>query len=494
MKKNLFTILMMIGIFFGASCSNNDAVVDPTLELSEHTIKLAKNASETTILVTSNQAEWVPRVNAEWIELTKSETSLTIKVNENTLTDTRKAEVTVIAGGAIETLSVEQVGSDVVIVTTPEELEVEQWGGVFKFNVKTNINNWDVNCDVDWIKMTAIQVKNEVIIDVDENTAREGRVAKLTFSVDGNKNSIDVSITQNGALYYILPYLDLMASENDIKTFEEARRSFFNFNSDYTNRGLMTFNTKSEVFPIVKYKFNQNYLWKVFLYASTSEFIEDPAFEQMMKDAGFEPDKDGAYILEVSREKNGYKIKAEVIIPDEIVFTFIEAQPYAMPTFEILPFGFLDFSTTGTVDEIKKWESENGGKLFFSFDYTGIYRFSVTPNLDKATPIERYYWRLKSGSLEGCKHTFINTEHVFYEVRGQYYLTQEFIDLLKQTGFVDLLGYDGYHRYLYGGPNIDCRLMIDTKFEDHAHLLEVTFRAITEDKKSAGIKTQNNSF
>lgn len=494
MKKKSFAILILIGLFFTASCSS-DEVVEPTLKLSEHTIMMAKNGSETTIEVTSNQTTWNAIPNTEWIELTKSGTTLAVKAHENPSTVARKAEVTIVAGRAVTTLSVEQAGSDVVIVTTPDALEVDQWGGTFKFYIDANTNNWGVVCDGDWLKVTARQSNNEVIIDIDENVTRDGREAKLTFFGDGNKGLTDVLVTQSGVLYHFLPYLGIKASESDIITFEEARHNDLALTNEYIIHRTIAINTKSEAFPTINYMLNNGYLSYAAIYASDPGVLMDPAFDQMLKDEGFVSTIAKVYKKEVLFEGDKFTIKVEVT-RNSALFTIIPPQPYASPTlFDTLPFGFLDFSNTGTYEKIYNWEAENGGKQDFhlSDPTRGFYKFNISkPNFEKPTPVQRIYWGMLSDYADACGHLFTNIEYVFYEVRGMYYITKEFEDLMIRFGYINLLG-TSTGLYVYGGPDVDYDLAIGVmKYADvnlGRPVLELRFQASSKNTEEAYINT-----
>lgn len=462
-------------------------MTDPALRLSEHSITLAKNASEMTIEVTTNQKDWDIMTNTGWIELTKSGTTLTVKAQENPLTVARKAEVMVNAGGATATLSVEQAGSDVIIVTIPDALEVNPWGGEFKFYVDANTNNWDAICDVDWLTMTTRQFNNELLINIDEISVREDRVATITLFGDGYKGAKNILIKQSGVLYHILPYMEIKTSFADIIAFEEARCSFFKNDFMWVLKNYLTFDTKSEAFPTIEYKLNENYLLQVVLYSSSPEVVEDPMLDVVFRNDGFESTTDNVYMKNVTYGGEDFIIRADVV-PKGIAFNYIPKQPKAMPTFETLPFGFLDFSDTGTLERIKDWESENGGTYSHSLSapHLSSYRFLIAPDSNNPTPLERNYW-LKDSTLVQVSHFFENPELLCYKVRNVNYLTQEFENLLIRSGYVKYLGTSVGFR-IYTGPNIEFPLYIGFKKYNDVNkaktVLEVRFlhTAINEEE------------
>lgn len=252
MKQNYFAILLMLGLLTLASCQKDDALEEPSLSLSEVSLNLPKASSEKNITVTTNQAEWTAMANVNWLDLTVSGTTLIVKAAENITTTERKGKIMVMAGGVGRAIEVAQAATDVTIVTIPDKLTVDQFGGNFQFDVNANTDEWTVTTDADWITVTAKQFKHEVVVSVSENEDREERVAKLILA--GGKTVKEFTITQSGIMYFILPYLGFYESAFAVRDFEYARRSeVITLPNEFNNNRLWEYETKSPIFNIVQY-------------------------------------------------------------------------------------------------------------------------------------------------------------------------------------------------------------------------------------------------
>lgn len=157
-------------------------------------------SSEKSITVNTNQLNWNAVANADWIERTISGNTLTLKVEANSLVETCRDVVTVLAGGLGKDIIVQQAGSDVTIVTIPDKLGINQWKGTYQFDVDANTRDWEISTDSNWLKLTPKQFKGEVVIEVEENKDRETRTATLTLTGENSTTSKDFIITQSGVM------------------------------------------------------------------------------------------------------------------------------------------------------------------------------------------------------------------------------------------------------------------------------------------------------
>lgn len=438
---------MLATVFLAASCSK-DEVEEPTLTLSEtSTIKLLKAVSEKAITVTTNQKEWTALANVDWIELTQSANTLTIKATMNATNTKRKAEVMVMAGGLGKKLMVEQEASNATIVTFPDKLELDQWDGKYQFDVDANTKDWNVTSDADWVKVTAKQFKSEVVIEVTENVKREARVAKLTLTA--GKTAKEFTITQSGIMYYIMPYLQFGASLGQLQAFETARRSEMVQNTGVIFGGPYTFNTKSPAFPTILYEFTAGKMGGITVTISKKEVVLEKEFDNMMTENKFKlvssTDKEKLFQKEGETET----IRALVNIADngKILYTVIPKQPKPMPTFKEMPYGFKDFTATGTLKAVQDWEAKNNGKYeeADSAPDKGFYRFAApAPWINRA-----YIFEDKPHLLQTINF-FPEVSLCYFEVRGAYYLTKEFTALMKKEGFTEFLGMSSSGLFFYG--------------------------------------------
>lgn len=433
MKQKLLFILILLGILFTVSCSK-DEMDDPTLTLSETgTIDFPKATSEKTVTVTTNQTEWTAVTNAEWTELILSGKTLTIKALENTTTVSRKADITVMAGGLGRKLLITQSGSNITIVTIPDKLEINQWGGTYQFDVNANTKDWTVTSDADWVKVTPRQFKSEVMIEVAENVKREARVAKLTLAGDGNKSPKEFTITQSGIMYYIMPYLKMGASLTELQAFETARKSEMTQDINAILGGPYTFRTKSSAFPSIVYTFTTEKLSAATLNSVLKkEELESAELDKMLTDNNFKliNKTTTSKVYEQDLEKVTLRATVSLANNGKIVFTATPRQTQDYPTFDTMPYGFTDF--TASKATVMDWEPKNGGKydVVFSDPAQGFIAFKA--------PLP---WIIRSYIFE-TKPTLIQTmnfipkiTYVYFEYEGQYLPTKEFSALIKNEGF-----------------------------------------------------------
>lgn len=436
MKKNLLAVLMIAGLIFATSCK--DEVEEPTLTLAETEWQAPMDAAEKSVAVTTNQTNWTAVPNVQWIETTQSGNTLTIKVDKNFETKTRKAIVKVIAGGIGKDITVVQAATNVTIVTIPDKLEVDQFGGNFQFDVDANTKDWAITSDADWAKVTAKQFKGEVAVEIAENVKREPRTAKLLLASNDGKEKKEFTITQSGILYYIMPYLEPGANYETIKKFEFARKSTEYINLDYVLEDPGSFKTISSAFPKIRYVFTKDKVSKIFLTASGKEILEDAEFAKMMTDEGFKPSGENYYV----KDAGTVLINAQVIITTEfgVIFTFVPKQPKDMPTWSTLPLGFTDFGkgkpevdayeakNGGTYNEAESIHQTSGGGYWFHW-----YDVKTTELLARA-----YF--IMDDATKGLTETvqyylLAAREKVFYEADDQFFVTKEFMALTAKEGF-----------------------------------------------------------
>lgn len=454
MKKNLLALMMIAGLIFVSSCK--DDIEEPTLSLSEVEWQAPMEAAEKSITVTTNQTHWKATPGAEWIEISESGNTLTIKVKKNFETKTRTAVVTVItAGGLGKDFTVNQAATNVTIVTIPDKLEVDQWGGNYLFDVDANTKEWTITSDAEWAKVTPKQFKGEVVVMVDENTDRQSRTAKFVLAGSDGKAQREFLLTQEGIMYHILPYLIPNVPYETVKQFEESRKSSVLMNLDLLFGRIYTFNTKSPAIPQIQYTFTNAKLTKAAAVASSASVLNDPDFAKMMTEEGYTASQN-TYTKEINVGENLYMIKAEVFIGDDeagqqsgIIFTFVPKQTKQMPTFKTMPLGYTGFGNGKA--EIDEYEKANGGTYnseTSEYIFDGGYWYHYY-DVNTTELLARAYFVMddvKMGLLETAQY-FLDGEKAFFEVDGEAYLTKEFMELATKEGFTYKGFVNRWHRF-----------------------------------------------
>lgn len=433
MKKKFITKILIVtsvllGWFFVNSCSSDDGYLAPTLSLSEKSYTFPKSASEKVIKVTTNQPKWTSIASAEWVELIQAEKELTIKVTENMSTKVRTAKVLVMAGGASESFEITQSESDIVIITTPDKFNVNQWGGEFEFEVQTNSQDWTVSSDASWLTVTKKPYKNEAVLNIKENKRKEARSTKII--VKSNDSSKELEVVQDGTMYYILPLLKVQANKNELDEFEFARRSTLDYSNSSPFGSHFTYKTHSPVFKHIRYAMLNGLMDKAHLYTENIDIFKETDFINFMRGNGFDVLSEGVFF------NSDRGIKATVKSED-LEFTFLPSQPGPMPTYENFPYGYLDF--TASLDKVKEWEAANGGTFENSLSNVnaGFYYYhSPEPWLGRS------YIFANSPVLRQTANFIVDVDKFYYKFKNSYYFTKEFEAKLKSEGFTEVIGED----------------------------------------------------
>ena len=432
MKKILLFFAVLSAVII-SSCQNED---NTTLEISEVSLDLPKVASDNTVKISTDADAWSAFATAEWITTKSNGDELVVSVMENTTAKERSGKVVVIAGEMSQTIEIHQAASDVSIVTLPDKLNIDQWGGKFQFDVNSNIKDWTISSDADWVKLTPKQFKSEVVIEVSENTDRAERIATLTLTAGSTNQKFIVN--QSGIMFFIFPHLEFGCDAFAIKSFETARKSELISQPDgLFNADKWTYQTKSAAFSVVRYEVKANGLTKVIMFTATKDFgtTELVNYKAFLKDNGY-VDK-GNNLFTNEEKSTDATIIMEAADP-QVIFTYKPKQPQAYPTFSSFPYGLTNFNSTEA--DVKTYETANGGT------------FNATKSvIDPKEDSNFLFFDVKDTEMEGRayfvanadpKHLSETTQYYkvlskgFYQANGQYYVTKEFADLLAKEGFI----------------------------------------------------------
>lgn len=455
----------MVVCFWAVSCVKEEAD-KPTLELSSmEVLTFPKAASENSITITTNQDYWTALANAEWIECVQTDNLLTVKVLENTTTEKRKARINVLSGGIGKSLEVVQEATDVLIITTPDKFESNQWGGNYQLGIDANIKEWGfsieyLTAEKDWVKLKPKKYKNEIDISIAQNTAREARMAKIVLSGPDRKGVKEVTMEQSGIMYHILPYMGFGEDQAAVRSFEITRRSGF---ASGAGNNELAFKTVSPAFDKIVYRFfpEDGTYTESYVYAQNKDFFKNEMEDvvKFLKDNGFEEKGKNIFMNEKLNVKA--TIKPDGSEP-HVYYKYIPKQPEAMPTFEAIPYGFTEFGVA-TRKDVDDYEAKNNGVFNeVKSNLNGMFLFydvKETPNLW----VRSYYIAKKNGVITTLNQTvqyYTKQSLVFYEMKGELYVTHEFKALMEKEGFVYENSSSGYFRFL----NVSKKLRIAVRW------------------------------
>lgn len=445
MSNKMISFFTLLCILLLTAC-NGDEVENYTLSLSESEISFTKAEETKSVTVTTNSKEWEATPTEEWIMVTQEGSKLNITVKENITTDIRTGYILVTAG-QIKKIKIIQSASDASIVAIPGMMEVDQWGGKFTFDVNANQSGWSVKTTADWLKATARNYKNDVVLEIDENVERTDRIADIILLDEKGNEAQKFKLTQKGILYFVLPLLDFEADMDKIAAFEAQRRSKVVQQPTSDVDPYYVFAIKSPVFSYVNYYMIKFKYVQAFVYATEGSDIlskeRRPELLQFLKDNGFTKElTTGVKFLDEKRHIT-VTINATGSMPN-LQFIFEDPQIDAYPTFSKMRYEYSEGLQTAKVEDIMKWESENGGVFNRVWNDGGendddLYGFNTVEDPDFKA---RYYFVNKKLGIMTSIMCETNTPSTIFwkDSRGQARVTNEFINMLKKNGF----SYDTY--------------------------------------------------
>lgn len=159
-------------------------------------------ASGATTFDISSNSSWTTGSNAEWCTVPSSGSGnavLTAEYQENTNTTQRVASITVtVQGVPVEIVTVTQAGAATILSVNPLNQDVTAQAGSTTFNITCNAN-WSVTTSDPWVSATADgNGSGIIVVDYEENTSNDVRVATLTVGAPDIVQLI--TVTQEGAV------------------------------------------------------------------------------------------------------------------------------------------------------------------------------------------------------------------------------------------------------------------------------------------------------
>lgn len=450
MKTYILSLVCLLSWTF-VSCKPSIEIAQvQSLELSvQEQVQMKQEGEEVEVQVRTTETDWSFLGGGSWLKLSKSGNKLILKGATNEELQKRKASVIVRAGELSRTIEVEQLGKAQILESGQKTYEVDQWAREITFIVDNNLEDLEVISSVsDWVKYELNPKKKEFRIIVEENKSYDERTATLYLrDADGNGDS-KITIKQEGAMYYVLPYGGFNQTEEEVKAFENQRRSVLIGKPSGLansliggNANLWTFETKSKAFNVIQYviepderRYRNAIAWATDprLFARDREFDKAVAF--LLKE-GFVPRRNSTYYSEK------HECQALVAMSNEgsfIMYTFEPKQTKEMATFGQFPWGVLQDKEWRDYDRerVEAWEKANGGRLVLEEeDDGGISLVFASDEFGGMLRIYSINERNDVRPLVGVQHVFTKTDQVYYYDRGATVLTNEFATLARKEKF-----------------------------------------------------------
>lgn len=398
MKKNILTLLLGLvvtvlpAVTGGCTPDGTGSKIpsEPSsLELSKTELVIGKEAALETVNVTTDADAWsflVTPGEADWIDVKQTERTLEIGVKANESATSRHSVITVIAGGLVRKVTLEQSASDLVFffdgqTDIPEDqLILSALGNEKLISVRTNDKGWHiqpVDSETSWLTVHTDTEAGVILLEAERNPEVEARVATLSISLS-NGTTQQLTVTQAGQLRYFLPYQENhnVLNYKDLIIFEKERGNaltYFQRGDDsgwWTTPDILTFATSSDVLPRVTYSreidFSLVYNYAEFPIADKSEIQEGGGFRKFLESQGYVQrsgstsaspqleSPDGFLFVDV-KENEGSAGNVRVRFTPQIL------QGKDMPTFKRFPYGVSGFynhihNVSWKYPQIEEWE------------------------------------------------------------------------------------------------------------------------------------------
>ena len=498
--SSLWGMALAALLFVSGGCTreNNANEAEPaaptTLELSKEELTMGKGAGMETVTIQTDAPSWsfiVTPGDASWVTAAQSGSELNITVQPNELPESRKAAITVIAGGLTKQISLEQSSSDLVFnVETGETSEdnslmFSALGEEKVISVRTNGAGWKVEAAdpaAPWLTVHADTNAGVIVLRADRNPETKGRTTTLKLT-PASGEQVAITLTQAGQVRYYLPYQEerKVLNYKDLILFEKSRGNaltFFQVGDDsgwWAVPDMLTFASSSDVLPRVTYVrdlgFSLVYNYAEFPIADKAEILEGGGFREFLKAEGYIERSGSTEEMPQLESADGFlfvDLKADDETGEVTVrFTPQILQDGPMPSFESFPYGVMDsyshiYNTEWKYPQVDEWEL-NTLHSSVTFEITNTYYAAASDEMllklyqlpePKANPEDedfhwyQFYFQQSSTRTDAPSPEFIQAVHyyklvfkdyekvIFLIGDNQYKVTKEFRDLAEDNGFV----------------------------------------------------------
>lgn len=159
------------------------------LNVSPQSQTVGAAAGTASYTVTSN-GYWTAQSDADWCSVTPSGSgngTLSVSYAENPDAEQRTTAITVsVAGAAVQTVTLVQEGSQIMLSVQPSVHQVGAGDGAVAFNVSAN-TFWTVQSDAEWCSVTPSGNGNgTILVEYDVNQLPDQRTALITVTAGGS--------------------------------------------------------------------------------------------------------------------------------------------------------------------------------------------------------------------------------------------------------------------------------------------------------------------
>ena len=193
-KKIFLPILLLLAL---TGCTQ------PFLSLDKKSFNFDAAGGTEMVYVSANTS-WTAKASAAWISIQYTDGSdlLTIRVAENTETDSRTGSVTVRSGELSETVTVTQAQMDAVLLKDGDKIEVDEKAQQVSVKLSANVDlDGSVKQGADWCKIVSTKAMTDrtVTFSLSANPNLTDRTALVVFG-GGKAKTVQIEIKQTGRM------------------------------------------------------------------------------------------------------------------------------------------------------------------------------------------------------------------------------------------------------------------------------------------------------
>lgn len=483
-------LLLFVGLASCAPSSDVDDVTNPFADTKLNDIVIGAAGGEQTISLPI-QGDWTYFCNAEgeWVELSKKDSELALKVAPNDKGQERSTAVIVFSGKYQTRFNVVQSAADFVMLFSEDEVSFGAKQELKLVHVRANAGSWKLQAppaDAPWLSVTGRDGGDVVVLEVAENTDYTSRQADLVFeSPTGELKSLVVK--QSGKAKYYLPYNpDNNYAAPQMIAFELNRGNVMvahsepsvNFGS--AQDGMTSFLTASKYMPEIVYKRamgDPKYTSAIMIIkladiaSPTHPEIEE--YCAMLQEADYVDVSDQIEVGNTTlmiRKDSRMAVMIQVKTDAGgalVVFTPLYPQEQQYKTFDAIPYGPTDFlkflsSTDLKVAQVEAFEAALNSKLVLDskddFD-DNITKLQIyeTGNHGQQEAFRGYFYYTSTDRITADmpKWQAVSYARLYFDeptlgvwnAGSRIFVTREMGKLLSDAGFESLGEKNGVHLY-----------------------------------------------
>ena len=210
-------------LFLLPACKGESDVEEATLDLSAQSVTFTKDGGEQTLTVSTNKDSWSAfTTERSWLTVEQQGNTLKVKATANDRGIDRAASVVVNAGGMQRVVDVKQSAADVILDADATSLVFPAAGETKKLAISSNGGavKAELASAVDWLTIDKV-TPTAIVLTAKESKEKVKRSVKVNLTVGTVIKEIEV--TQEGIMYYVLPYLKFPASLPEVIRYEKNR-------------------------------------------------------------------------------------------------------------------------------------------------------------------------------------------------------------------------------------------------------------------------------